>query len=176
MTATSSRSLPSARHAGWALLAAAVAAVPVLFGPQMVAVAQQGRLHGPDIALFAAQPMVLQLHILAAMGTVALGGLIFTMRKGRAFHRAAGWIWVALMATTAVSSLFIVGLNGDRWSFIHLISGWVLIALPLAVMAARKHRVTVHRKAMTGMFIGGSLAAGAFTFLPGRLMWRLVFG
>lgn len=176
MTAQPSRILPSSRNAGWFLVAVAAVAIVVMFGPSMTAIAGQGRIHGPDLALFAAQPMVLQLHILAALGTVALGGLIFSMRKGRAFHRTAGWIWVVLMATTAISSLFIVGINGDVWSFIHLLSGWVLIVLPLGVLAARKHRVDVHRKTMTGIFVGGSLVAGAFTFLPGRLMWRLIFG
>ena len=176
MTAQPSRILPSSRNAGWVLVAAAAVAIAALFGPQIITIAGKGRLHGPDLALFAAQPMVLQLHILAALGTVAVGGLIFSMRKGQAFHRTAGWTWVVLMATTAFSSLFIVGLNGDVWSLIHLLSGWVLVTLPLAVYAARKHRVSVHRRAMTGMFVGGSLVAGAFTFLPGRLMWALFFG
>lgn len=168
MSAQTSRILSSSRNAGWVLVAAAAVATAALLGPRIIAVV--------DVALFAAQPLVLQLHILAALGTVALGGLIFSMRKGRAFHRTAGWIWVVLMATTAISSLFIVGINGDVWSLIHLLSGWVLIILPIGVWAARKHRVDVHRKTMTGIFVGGSLVAGAFTFLPGRLMWRLVFG
>lgn len=168
MSAQPSRTLPSSRNAGRVLIAAAAVATTVLLGPQILSTV--------DVALFAAQPLVVQLHILAALGTVALGGLIFSMRKGRTFHRTAGWIWVVLMATTAVSSLFIVGLNGDFWSVIHLLSGWVLIILPIGVWAARKHRVDVHRKTMTGIFVGGSLVAGAFTFLPGRLMWQLVFG
>jgi uncharacterized membrane protein len=176
MTAQPSRILPSSRNAGWVLVAAAAVAIAALFGPQIITIAGKGRLHGPDLALFAAQPMILQLHILAALGTVAVGGLIFSLRKGQAFHRTAGWTWVVLMATTAFSSLFIVGLNGDVWSLIHLLSGWVLVTLPLAVYAARKHRVSIHRQAMTGMFVGGSLVAGAFTFLPGRLMWALFFG
>jgi uncharacterized membrane protein len=29
---------------------------------------------------------------------------------------------------------------------------------------------------MTWTFIGGLIIAGAFTFLPGRLMWELFFG
>jgi uncharacterized membrane protein len=29
---------------------------------------------------------------------------------------------------------------------------------------------------MTGLFVGGLLIAGAFAFLPGRLMWQIVFG
>ncbi|MDO9471467.1 MAG: DUF2306 domain-containing protein [Caulobacter sp.] len=168
MTAQPSRILPSSRNAGRVLVAAAAVATTALLGPKIITTV--------DFALFAVQPLVLQLHILAALGTVALGGLIFSMRKGRAFHRTAGWIWVVLMATTAVSSLFIVGINGDFWSLIHLLSGWVLVVLPLGVWAARKHRVDVHRRTMTGIFVGGSLVAGAFTFLPGRLMWRLVFG
>ncbi len=176
MTAQTSRILPSGRVAGWVLVATAAVAAVILYGPRMRAAVEAGRFHGPDLELFAAQPMILQLHILAALGTVAVGGLIFSMRKGRTFHRAAGWTWVVLMATTAFSSLFIVGLNGDVWSLIHLLSGWVLVTLPLAVYAARKHRVSVHRQAMTGMFVGGSLVAGAFTFLPGRLMWALFFG
>jgi uncharacterized membrane protein len=117
---------------------AAAVAIAALFGPQIITIAGKGRLHGPDLALFAAQPMILQLHILAALGTVAVGGLIFSLRKGQAFHRTAGWTWVVLMATTAFSSLFIVGLNGDVWSLIHLLSGWVLVTLPLAVYAARE--------------------------------------
>ncbi len=168
MTAQPSRILPSSRNAGRVLVAAATVATTALLGPQIITTV--------DFALFAAQPTVLQLHVLAALGTVALGGLILSMRKGRTFHRTAGWIWVVLMATTAVSSLFIVGLNGDIWSLIHLLSGWVLIVLPIGVQAARKHRVDVHRRTMTGIFVGGSLVAGAFTFLPGRLMWQLVFG
>lgn len=168
MSAQPSRILPSSRNAGRVLIAAAAVATTALLGPQILSTV--------DVALFAAQPIVLQLHILAALGTAALGGLILSMRKGRTFHRTAGWIWVVLMATTAVSSLFIVGINGDFWSVIHLLSGWVLIILPIGVWAARKHRVDVHRKTMTGIFVGGSLVAGAFTFLPGRLMWQLVFG
>lgn len=29
---------------------------------------------------------------------------------------------------------------------------------------------------MTGLFVGGLLIAGLFTFAPGRLMWQVVFG
>jgi len=170
------RPFPGSRHAGWLLVAVAAAATALLFGPQIVRIASQGRLHGPDLALFAAQPTVIQVHILAALGTVALGLLIFAMRKGRALHRTAGWVWVTLMMATAGSSLFMVGLNGDVWSLIHLLSGWVLATLPLAVWAARKHRVQIHSKAMIGIFVGGSTVAGGFAFLPGRLMWTLFFG
>jgi uncharacterized membrane protein len=168
--------LPASRAAGWWLVAAAAVATAILLGPQILRVAAGARLHDFDTALFGAQPLVIKLHVLGAVGTVALGGLIFSMRKGRTFHRTAGWVWVALMLMTAVSSLFIVGLNGDVWSLIHLISGWVLVVLPLGVWAARKHRVSVHGKTMKGIFLGSSIVAGGFAFLPGRLMWNLFLG
>ena len=41
--------------------------------------------------------------------------------------------------------------------------------LPFAVMAARRHQVDSHRRAMVGFFTGGLLLAGALTFLPGAL-------
>jgi uncharacterized membrane protein len=80
------------------------------------------------------------------------------------------------MATTAVSSLFITGLNGSFYSFIHLLSGWTMIGLPMAIFAIRNRKVDAHRRAMTGMFVGGLLIAGALTFLPGRFMFEFVFG
>ena len=98
--------------------------------------------------------------------------------KGTRLHRALGWIWVLAMGTTAVSSFFIHTINPDGpagLSFIHLISGWTVVSLPMAVHAARRHRVQAHRRAMTGMFVGGLIVAGALTFLPGRLMWAIFF-
>ena len=36
-------------------------------------------------------------------------------------------VWVLLMGTVAGSSLFLTGLNGTHYSYIHLLSGWTLI-------------------------------------------------
>lgn len=176
MTVTPSRILPRSRFAGWLLVAAAAATVAVLFGPRILQAAAGARLHGPDLEMLARQPWVIQLHLLTAIAAVSLGGVILSLRKGDARHRTLGWGWVVLMGTTALSSLFIVGLNGDVWSLIHLMSGWVLVTLPLGVWAARKHNIARHRQTMTGMFWGASIVAGAFTFIPGRLMWNLFFG
>jgi uncharacterized membrane protein len=80
------------------------------------------------------------------------------------------------MGTTAVSSLFMTGLNGNFYSLIHLLSGWTIIALPMAIFAIRNRKVETHRRAMTGMFLGGLLIAGALTFIPGRFMFEFFFG
>jgi uncharacterized membrane protein len=34
----------------------------------------------------------------------------------------------------------------------------------------------MHRFAMVSLYVGGILIAGAFTFVPGRLMYRVFFG
>jgi uncharacterized membrane protein len=93
--------------------------------------------------------------------------------KGTLRHRILGWLWVSAMAVTAIASLFIRDLNNGQFSFIHLLTGWTIIILPMAVFMARRHRVDVHKRMMTGLFVGGLLIAGAFTFLPGRLLWTV---
>lgn len=170
------RTLPASRAAGTVLTIAAGLTAAVLFGPQLMRAVLHATPHGPDMPLLMAQPAVIKVHMLAAVAGVGLGATILSLRKGNTLHRTLGWTWTLFMAATAASSLFIVGLNGDHWSLIHLLSGWTLIILPFAVRAARKHDVMNHKRAMTGLFWGASIVAGAFTFLPGRLMWRLFFG
>jgi uncharacterized membrane protein len=149
---------------------ALVAGVAVL-----VSLRPHAPVHAPNFELLARQSLVLKAHVAAAAAAFLLGLILFLSRKGAPFHRAAGWTWVLLMMTVAGSSLFITGLNGSHYSWIHLLSGWSLITLPLAVFAARRHRVEAHRRGMTGLFLGGMIVAGAFTFLPGRLMWAIFF-
>jgi uncharacterized membrane protein len=118
---------------------------------------------------------VLQAHIAGALLSFAIGTALLLGVKGRTFHRVLGYSWVATMSVTAVSSLFLTGLNGDSYSFIHLLSGWTVIVLPMGLAAARRRDIKKHSKEMTGLFMGGMLIAGLFSFLPGRLMWHLFF-
>ena len=116
-------------------------------------------------------------HAFAAMAAFALGVLQLAAPKGTLPHRTIGWIWVGLMAVVSASSLWIheIRLLGP-WSPIHLLSIMVLVLLPVAVIAARGHNVSRHRKTMIGIFTGGLIIAGLFTFLPGRIMHAVVFG
>ncbi len=119
----------------------------------------------------------IQVHAFAAIGAFVLGVAQFAAPKGTLPHRTVGWIWVVLMAIVALSSFWIheIRLAGP-WSPIHLLSIFVLIMLPLAIVAARRHAVTTHRRAMLGMFVGGLVVAGLFTFVPGRIMHAVAFG
>lgn len=133
------------------------------------------RLHAPELWRIAAAPPAVQIH-LAGIGVAILVGVVLMIGvKGSRMHRMLGWTWVLAMMTGAVSSLFIRMLNHGAFSYIHLISGWTIIALPMAVAAARSHRVRLHARLMTGLFTGGLVFAGILAFIPGRLMWRLFF-
>lgn len=131
---------------------------------------------GIDLSPLAQAPAALLIHMGAALAALALGAVLLIGRKGRRMHRVLGWTWVTAMGTAAASSLLIRGLNGDAFSWIHLLSAWTLVALPLGVVYARRHNVRRHSRTMIGLYVGGLLIAGAFTFLPGRLMWRIFFG
>ena len=120
---------------------------------------------------------VIQVHAFAAMSAFVLGLVQFVAPKGTLPHRTIGWIWVGLMTVIAVSSFWIheIRMIGP-FSPIHALSIFTLIMLPLAVLHARNHRVMQHRKAMISIFVGALLIAGAFTFLPGRVMHAVALG
>lgn len=134
------------------------------------------RLHAPDMALLAAQTPAIKIHLAAALMALMLGAVLMLRRKGRAFHRAAGWVWVVLVSVTAGSTLFITGLNHGKWSLLHLFTGWVLLVLPLGVIWARRRNVARHRRTMMGLFYGGFAINLVFALIPGRLLWSLFLG
>jgi uncharacterized membrane protein len=116
-------------------------------------------------------------HAFAAIAAFGLGLVQLSAPKGTLPHRTVGWAWVALMFIVCISSFFIHEIRTwGPWSPIHLLSIYVLIILPLAVLAARRHIVERHRKHMLGLFLGALVIAGAFTFWPGRIMHAVVFG
>ena len=121
--------------------------------------------------------LAIQLHAYAALAAFALGVVQLARVKGTSSHRALGYTWVGLMLIVAVSSFWIHDLRiWGPWSPIHLLSIMVLAMLPLAIYFARVHRVRGHKLTMLGLFSGALIIAGIFTLLPGRIMYRMVFG
>ena len=117
-----------------------------------------------------AAPLVVQVHAFAAMAAFVLGVVQLASPKGTLPHRTLGYIWVGLMLVVAASSFAIQGMRQlGPFSAIHLL-------LPLAVLAARRKHTSTHSKAMIGLFAGALVIAGAFTLVPGRIMYRVVFG
>ena len=120
---------------------------------------------------------VIQVHAFAAMAAFALGAIQLAAPKGTLPLRTIGWIWAVLMLAIVVSSFFIHELRlWGPFSPIHLLSIFTLTMLPLAVWRAHRHQVERHRNAMLGLFFGALVIAGAFTFVPGRIMYKVAFG
>jgi uncharacterized membrane protein len=119
----------------------------------------------------------IQIHAFSAMAAFALGVLQLSAPKGTLPHRTLGWIWVTLMIVVCISAFFIHELRiWGQWSPIHLLAVFTLVTVPLAVLAARRHDVPKHRRAMLAIFSGALLIAGLFTFYPGRIMYEVLFG
>ena len=60
--------------------------------------------------------------------------------------------------------------------FLHLFALFTFVSVPRAVLAARAHDVNRHARIVSGFLVGGLGLAGLLAFLPGRLMWQVVFG
>lgn len=129
------------------------------------------------LAPLLAAPPVIQVHAFAAMAAFVLGIVQLAAPKGTLPHRTIGWIWVVLLAVVALSSFWIHELRMvGPFSPIHLLAIFALVNLPLAVLHARRHRVSAHRWAMVSIFLGALVIAGLFTFVPGRIMHAVLVG
>lgn len=164
------------RYSGYVLLAILGAGLAPLAQPVWTYLqTHEVRPHAPDWAAFAELSVQTKIHVTAAAAALLVGAIIMTLPKGRGPHKALGWTWVIAMATAAGSSLFMTGLNGDFYSLIHLISGWAIIVLPMAIYAIRTRNIAAHRQHMMSLFFGALLIAATFAFLPGRFMFEFLF-
>ncbi len=127
--------------------------------------------------LLAASPAVL-LHLATVLPAAGIGAwLILASRKGAIWHRRMGYLFVALMAATTASALFVREIDpAGAPSWIHLLIPLTLFGLVGGLVAARRHDVRRHKAAMLGLYLGALVIAGAFTLLPGRLLHRVLFG
>ncbi len=121
--------------------------------------------------------IAIQLHMLSAVAALILGALILWRRKGTPRHKFWGKVWVGLMLVVSLSSVFIneIKLWGP-FSPIHLITVYVIVNLYFAIVHVRRGNIENHRLTMQGVYIGGLIVAGAFTFLPGRITFEMFFG
>lgn len=115
-------------------------------------------------------------HLVTILIALALTPVMLLRRRGDRIHRRLGWVWASCMFLTAAISFGIHGINEGRFSLIHILSAWILIAVPLLVWAAKTHRVVQHRAAVRGIVLGALLIAGVFTFMPDRMLGHWLFG
>jgi uncharacterized membrane protein len=138
-----------------------------------------GSMRSPTMSLepLLTEPGVIQVHAFAAMTAFLAALMQLALPKGTPRHRAVGYLWVALMLLVVIPSFWIHTIRQwGPWSWIHLLSIFTLVMLPLGLAHARAHRVTAHRNTMLGLFFGALVVAGVFTLWPGRVMHHVVFG
>jgi len=125
--------------------------------------------------LWNASPAIIA-HTICAFAALFVGIAMFVRKKGTASHKFFGKVFVIFMAITAVTALFITGLNGEYWSWIHLFVPLSFFAIWELFYYVRKGNIKKHEKAVKGLFFGALLIPGIISFLPGRLMWHVFFG
>ncbi len=124
---------------------------------------------------FSAKPAIIA-HTAFAFLALGLGIAMLMRKKGTPSHKVIGRIFVLAMALAAITSLFIKGLNGDNYSFIHLFVPLTFYAIWELFYYVRKGNIKKHEKAVKGLFFGALLIPGLLSFLPGRLMWNVFLG
>jgi uncharacterized membrane protein len=122
---------------------------------------------------FGFSPIVL-VHVWAAFAALGVGALVFLRRKGTASHGWLGRSWALLMLVVSISSFWITGKDG-LYSWIHGLSMFVTLAVPLAVYWAISGRMAAHRRLMTGLYAGALIVAGLFTLMPNRLLGQMLW-
>jgi uncharacterized membrane protein len=131
-------------------------------------------LRNPDGVRWVNSPITIGIHLATVIPAFFLGGWIFLRPKGTTTHKMLGRVWMLLMTVTAISSFWLRGMTGSL-SFIHIFTFMPLISFPMAIYYARIGNIVAHKGTLTGTYVG-LLIAGAFSFIPGRLMGHLVFG
>ena len=129
------------------------------------------------VPLSFASPAII-IHLLFALGAFVLGGVQLVNKKGTRTHRTLGYVWVTAIVVICLTSFSIkeVMLHGIFWGYspIHLLSLITLVQVARGVHFARNKNIKMHRRCMLSTYIGGLLIAGAFTFMPGRLLFNVV--
>lgn len=126
--------------------------------------------------LLDADPTI-QLHVLAASAALLLGPLALYRKRRDRVHKITGYVWVLAMGMVALSSFWIhtFPMIGP-FSPIHLLAIFALWSLYEGMRHVFAGRIREHQEVMRSLYWHGLLLAGAFNFLPGRVMNRMIFG
>jgi uncharacterized membrane protein len=121
-------------------------------------------------------PLIIQTHAFSAIAAFALGPIALLRQRRDIWHKTAGYLWVMLMFSTALTSMFFSEspMLGP-FSLIHILSVITLAGLIYALRAALRRDFITHGRAMRALYAQALIIPGVFTFLPGRRM-NALFG
>ena len=122
-----------------------------------------------------ARSLAIIIHVATVLPAIPLGGYLLLARKGGVWHKRLGKIWVALMVTTALSTLFIR--FGEMLSPIHVFVPMTLVASYKLIMTARRGDMKGHKKEIMSLYLGALMIPGLVAIaMPGRMMNAWLFG
>jgi len=120
------------------------------------------------------------LHLGTVFPAFLIGTFLLLNRKGSPAHKVLGKVYMSLMLVTALVTLFMSAEVGPtllgHFGFIHIFSFLVFYYVPTAYLAIRGGNIKKHRDSMIGLYVGGILITGGFTFVPGRLLHSWLIG
>jgi len=111
-------------------------------------------------------------HLWTVVPAFFLGTALLIIKKGTSIHRGLGKVYMILMLITGIITLFMPAHVGPRLfnhlGYIHFFSFLTLYLVPGAYLDVRLGNINRHKRRMIGLYIGGLIIAGGFTFFPGR--------
>ncbi len=118
---------------------------------------------------------VIKVHLGFAVLGFLVGTAVMLARRGTVLHRWCGRVFAGAAMLTALSSFFIHEINQwGPWSWIHLLSVYVVVSTVIGVRAIRLGNVKLHMQTMIPIYLGGFVVAGAFALMPGRLVFEAI--
>lgn len=129
-----------------------------------------------NVEAFFDAPVLVQFHALSAIAALVLGAVQILAPKGTLPHRTLGYVWVGLMTAVVSSAFFIRSHPNGSMSWIHIFIPITVMGVFGIIREARRHAVGEHRRTALFIFLGALVIPGAFTFMPGRTMYNVVFG
>jgi uncharacterized membrane protein len=124
----------------------------------------------------------IQLHVYTLVAALAVGTVqLFVTRKGSQIHRALGRWFLGLMLVSALLTLLIhVRYPQNPFFGLSLLHLYVPLVVGLSVLAwfgAVRHRVSLHKFAVIGLYFGSLLFTGYVQiFLTDGITHQIFFG
>ena len=125
---------------------------------------------------------IIYFHSIFALIAVPLGLYILMKKKGTTQHRLLGLIWVIFLVIVSISAIFIQAINPGHYSLIHFFIPLTLGSLVYSIWNISKFKKTriqkyklAHMYSMISVYVGALIIAGAFTLMPGRFFYDILF-
>lgn len=131
-----------------------------------------------DVTPFLILPFVIQLHATSAAFAVLVGPFAILRQRRDRLHKLLGYLWVLAMACVSVTGLMIPSFDLaiiGHFGPIHLFVVLTAVSLFMGMRAIFLGDITAHRAWLSGLYWQGLMLAGAFNFLPGRMVNRALF-